>query len=142
MIGILTFKKVRSGQYAVFKTTRQQGLKKSVTKCVGMILKQNEKQWNIEDNGGTVLSDGHSLLHAKRECEEVFNKKLKPLGVIKDELTECIRELEEKIEEFSQIRFKLYDRMNAGDTEAKEIYNGYTREMHLCLSSALEFKPD
>lgn len=73
-----------------------------------------------------------------------MSKKTKPLRKmvnIKKNILECAQQIADLTEEFSSTRFDLLDRAEAGDVEAKDLYEGWTRIMHLHLGNAMEFKP-
>lgn len=66
----------------------------------------------------------------------------KSLKKIETDINKAVVNLEEMIETFSQLRFELHDRAEAGDKKAKELYEGWTRVMHNNLATAMEQKPD
>lgn len=68
-------------------------------------------------------------------------KKSSKLISIMTELNCTVDDLEELIERFSKLRFMLLDRAENGDEEAKKLYEGWTRKMHLHLGNAMEQKP-
>lgn len=70
-----------------------------------------------------------------------MSKRLSKLSDIESELKCIVDDLQDRIDAFSNWRFRLLERAEAGDEKANELYEGWTREMHLDLGNAMEKKP-
>ena len=57
---------------------------------------------------------------------------------IEQEIKSLMEDMKAQVEELSQLRFQLSDLAEAGNEQAKKLYDGWTRVAHLYLSEAME----
>jgi predicted nucleic acid-binding Zn-ribbon protein len=74
----------------------------------------------------------------KIESKTAPAKKLPKLSDVQRDIKALMKEIEAKVEDFSQLRYQLSDLAKAGDKKAKELYDGWTRVVHLYFSDGVD----